>query len=86
MRIHVLAVALTGALAAAAVAAESVDVNEASVEELMARDGVGEVLARRIVDYRESHDGFASVGELQEVDGIGARTLEDLKGEVEAGS
>lgn len=78
--------ALAGALAAPAVAAEPGNVNEASVDELMALDGVGEVIANRIVEYRRDHDGFASVGELQEVDGIGAQTLEDLEGDVEAGS
>lgn len=77
--------ALAGALAAPAVAAEPVDVNEARVDEFMALDGVGEVIANRIVECRRDDDGFASVGELQGVDGIGAQTLEDLEGAGEAG-
>jgi len=49
-----------------------VDVNKAGVETL--RDGVvgiGQVLAERIVGYREEHGVFASLEELEQVSGIG---------------
>ncbi|MBU3057055.1 MULTISPECIES: ComEA family DNA-binding protein [Pseudomonas] len=39
-------------------------------------NGVGEVKARAIVDYRDANGPFASVDELLEVKGIGAATLE----------
>ncbi|MFD0659365.1 ComEA family DNA-binding protein [Thermocatellispora tengchongensis] len=44
--------------------------------------GVGEVLARRIVDYRESHGGFRDVAQLQDVSGIGDSKYADLKDKV----
>ena len=72
-------------LAAPAVAAEPVDLNRASAEQLTALNGVGEVLAGRILEYREAHGGFDSVTQLEEVRGIGAKTLADLEGQVTAG-
>jgi competence protein ComEA len=44
--------------------------------------GVGEVLAGRILEYREAHGGFDSVAQLEEVKGIGAKTLADLEDQV----
>lgn len=45
----------------------------ATVEQLEELDGIGPALAKRIVDYRESHGGFRSVEELREVEGIGEK-------------
>ena len=41
--------------------------------------GIGEVLAQRIVDYREAHGPFSSVEELIAVEGIGEGKLEKLR-------
>ena len=41
--------------------------------------GIGEVLAQRIVDYREAHGSFQSVEELIAVEGIGEGKLEKLR-------
>ena len=41
--------------------------------------GIGEVLAQRIVDYREAHGPFRSVDELIAVEGIGEGKLEKLR-------
>jgi competence ComEA-like helix-hairpin-helix protein len=41
--------------------------------------GVGEALARRIVDYRLEHGPFRAVDELRQVSGIGPVTLERLR-------
>ncbi len=64
-------------LAAAATAApeERLDINRATLEQLDALPSIGEVLAGRIVQYREAHGGFASTAELTEVEGIGAARL-----------
>jgi competence protein ComEA len=48
-----------------------VDLNTASQAELEALPGIGPALAQAILAYREEHGGFRSVGELQEVRGIG---------------
>lgn len=72
-------------LAAPTMAAEPVDLNRASAEELVSLNGVGEVLAERIIAYREANDGFESVAQLEEVRGIGSATLADLRDRVAAG-
>ena len=84
MRQHLCALILAAAacLPLIAQAAEPVNINKASAEELTALNGIGSVLAERIVEYRESHEGFGSVSQLEEVDGIGTKTLESLREEV----
>jgi len=57
-----------------------VNINTASAEELTALPGIGEELARRIVDYREANGPFASEEALTEVSGIGQGKLAALEG------
>lgn len=45
------------------------DLNRATAQELTTLPGIGEVLAQRIVDYREAHGPFRSVEELIAVEG-----------------
>ena len=59
-----------------------VNINAASVEELTRLVGVGEVLAERIVTYREQHGPFRTVEELMEVDGIGESKLAAMKEQI----
>ena len=59
--------------------AGKVNLNTATLQELDSLPGVGPVLAQRILDHRESSGGFRSVGDLRNVDGIGASRYEDLK-------
>ena len=75
-------------LPAAAPAAEehaAVELNTADLEELMTLPGIGEALARRILDYREEHGPFRSTEELMEVKGIGEGKYEALRDRVTAG-
>ena len=51
------------------------DINLATVEELMKLKGIGEVIASRIVNYREERGQFMAVEELTLVPGIGYKTL-----------
>ena len=55
------------------------DLNTATEAQLRTLPGIGEVLARRIVDYREMNGPFASVEELTAVEGIGNALLYRLR-------
>ena len=56
-----------------------VDLNTASAEEFEALEGIGHVLAERIVAYRATTGLFASVDELARVPGIGQEQVENLR-------
>jgi competence protein ComEA len=56
----------------------TVDLNEADWPELTVLPGVGETLAKRIVEYRQEHGPFHDFDDLRRVRGIGPRTLERL--------
>lgn len=56
-----------------------VNVNEASAAELERLPGIGEVLAARIIAYREEHGPFQSLDELCNVSGIGRETIERIR-------
>jgi competence protein ComEA len=51
----------------------------ATVEQLDQLDGIGPTLAQRIVEYRTTHGGFRSLGELREVEGIGEKRFATLQ-------
>lgn len=61
------------------------DLNKATAEELMTLPGIGEVLAGRIVAYREAHGGFSSIDELAQVEGIGEKRIDAIRDYVTLG-
>ena len=58
------------------------NLNTATQEELAQLPGIGEELARRIVEYREAHGAFESMEELMEVSGIGEGKFAGLDGRI----
>lgn len=56
-----------------------VNINTAGVEELDTLSGIGEVLAGRIVEYREQNGSFKEIQEIMNVRGIGNKIFEDIK-------
>lgn len=55
-----------------------IDINQAGIEEFSALPGIGEVLAQRILDYREENGKFTSVEEILNVKGIGKTRFEEV--------
>ncbi|TNO75832.1 helix-hairpin-helix domain-containing protein, partial [Campylobacter coli] len=53
--------------------------NTANQSELETIDGVGPVMAGKIMAWRQEHGQFASVDQLREISGIGAKTFEKIK-------
>lgn len=55
-----------------------VNINQASLEELVSLPGIGPVTAGKIISYREEHI-FTRVEEIQKVPGIGPATFEQIR-------
>jgi len=71
----------TAFLAAAAWAAEPVNVNTASAEEISQNlKGIGLSKAQSIVAYREANGAFLHTDELVNVKGIGIKTVDQNRG------
>ena len=56
-----------------------IDLNTATASELTALPGIGEVLAARIVEHRNSNGPFARLDQLMAVQGIGPVTYERVR-------
>ena len=57
----------------------ALDLNAATLEDLDALPGIGPVLAKRIIDYRQAHGPFKKIDDLENVSGIGPKKLEKVK-------
>ena len=78
--------AASSGLAAAAPAAEGkqlasapVNLNTAGTEQLSTIPGIGESMARRIIEWRDEHGPFRRVEDLMKVKGIGEKSLEKMR-------
>ena len=56
----------------------SVDINSASIAELIGLPGIGEGIAKKIVAYRKINGNFKSVFDLKKVGGIGEKKFEKI--------
>ena len=56
-----------------------ISINDADISKLREIPGIGEVKANSIILYREKNNGFKSIEELKNVDGIGEKTSEKIK-------
>ena len=59
-----------------------IDLNTAAWYDLLLLDGIGETLARRIVEDRETNGPLTSIDDLNRVSGIGPKTIERLRANV----
>ena len=55
-----------------------ININTADAGQLTALPGIGDVLAKRIIAYREENGSFASPQELMNVEGIGEKRMEAM--------
>ncbi len=59
-----------------------ININTASEEELKSLNGVGDALAKRIVEYREKNGFFKDIHEITNVSGIGEKKFENMKEQI----
>ena len=59
-----------------------VNVNKATIEELVKVRGIGPVMAKRIVEHRDKNGQFKSIEDLAQVQGIGGNKLQRIKDQV----
>lgn len=68
---------------AAQAVAEKININTANAEQIAsAMTGIGDSKAKAIVEYRKSHGEFKSIQDLENVDGIGLKTVEKNKDKI----
>ena len=85
-------IAVSGSVAVAAPGGDAkqtggapVNINSAAAEQLTAIPGIGEAMARRIVEWREEHGPFRRIEDLMKVKGIGEKSLEKMRPHVTVG-
>lgn len=60
-----------------------VNINTASVSQLQRLEEIGEKRAQDIVDYREQNGPFTNLEDIMKVSGIGEKTFEKIKENIE---
>ena len=63
-----------------------VNINSATMEELITLPGIGESTAKSIVDFRETNGGFSSAEDIMKVSGVGEKKYEKIKDLITVGS
>lgn len=62
----------------AAFAADKININTASADELQLLNGVGPSTANAIVEYREQNGAFANIDDLVNIKGIGEKKVANI--------
>lgn len=62
-----------------------IDINTATESQLLDLPGIGEIIARRIVDYRAENGLFLSTEDLLNVEGIGEKKLQEIEALIKVG-
>ena len=62
---------------------QRIDLNSATVEQLITLPGVGQSKAKAIIKYREEVGPFLEVAQLTQVKGIGEKMLNKIEGYVQ---
>lgn len=55
-----------------------VNINTATIDELVKLNGIGVAYAQRILDYRQENGSFKSIDDLLKIKGIGKKRLEKI--------
>lgn len=55
-----------------------ININTATIDQLMLLPGIGQVLAQNIIDYRNTHGNFQKAADLLLVEGIGEQRLDSI--------
>jgi competence protein ComEA len=64
------------------IASGPININRATLRQLDALDGIGPVIAGRIIEYRKKNGSFLTIDDLQKVSGIGAAKFAQIKSKV----
>lgn len=62
-----------------------VNINTAGATELDTLPGIGPTYAKRIIEYREQHGSFKTVGDIVKVNGIGDATYQKIAASITVG-
>jgi competence protein ComEA len=83
LAVFVLATIVTCALIVLpALAGQKLNINTASVEDLIKIKGIGQKKANAIVDYREAYGPFKTIEDVRNVKGIGNKLFESMKSQI----
>jgi competence ComEA-like helix-hairpin-helix protein len=58
---------------------EMININTATVKEIMKLPGIGKKKAEAVIAFRQDNGGFEHINDLKKIDGIGKKTFEKIR-------